>query len=451
MGAIGRHAVVIGAGMGGLAAAGALAPWFDKVTVLERDALPDEPAQRLGAQQGRHVHALLAGGQRALESLFPGFDAAMALGGAAPVRANLDVRFEAPGYDPFPQRDFGWTTWCMSRPLIEFVIRRLAAAPHVDIRSRHRVRALEADADGGALAAVHVETGDGAVARLAADLVVDASGRAGPTLALLRSLGRPAPTETVIGVDFAYATAIFETPPDAPTDWKVLMTQPDIRVSARGGLLAPLEGGRWILSVGGRADDAPPDDPEAFLDFVAGLRTPTMREAIRGARRVGEIARYGFRESVWRRFETVESWPRGLIPFGDSICRFNPVYGQGMSVAALEGCLLARLLGENAASEDPVGAVTSTFLAEVQPLVQTPWDMSAIPDLVFPQTRGERPANLSQIMAYGAALGVLAARDPAVHRLDAEVRALLKPPGALVEPALAARVMEVMAQMQAAA
>jgi 2-polyprenyl-6-methoxyphenol hydroxylase-like FAD-dependent oxidoreductase len=368
------------------------------------------------------------------------------------VRANADVRFEAPGYDPFPQRDFGWTTWCMSRPLIEFVIRSLAAtAPHVEFRPRCRVRALETGEDGSAIAAAQVEYDGGASERLAADLVVDASGRAGPTLTLLKSLGRPAPAETSIGVDFAYATAIFETPADAPTDWKVLMTQPDIRVSARGGLLAPLEHGRWILSVGGRAGDAPPDEPEAFLDFVAGLRTPTMYEAIRGARRVGDVARYGFRESVWRHFETVEGWPRGLIPFGDSICRFNPVYGQGMSVAALEGVLLGRLLADHAAGADPVAGVTTAFLAGAPGVIQAPWDMSAIPDLIFPATRGERPANLAQIMAYGMALGVLAGRDGAVHRLDAEVRALLKPPTVLLEPALAARVMEVMAELRAPA
>src|SRR5579862_7842892 len=109
MDAIAKHAVVIGAGMAGLAAVGALSPWFEKVTVLERDDLPDEPVQRLGALQGRHVHALLAGGQNALEVLFPGFGAAILAAGAVPTRANSDTRFEAPGFDPFPQRDFGWT------------------------------------------------------------------------------------------------------------------------------------------------------------------------------------------------------------------------------------------------------------------------------------------------------------------------------------------------------
>ncbi|HEY7853413.1 MAG TPA: FAD-dependent oxidoreductase, partial [Caulobacteraceae bacterium] len=327
MSAIGRQAVVIGAGMGGLAASGALAPWFDKVTVVERDALPEEPAQRLGALQGRHVHALLAGGQRALESLFPGFVEEITAAGAVAVRANADVRFEAVGVESWPQRDFGWVTYCVSRPLLEFVVRSMAARAGVEFRPRSRVLGLEAGADGGAIAAVQVEYDGGRTERLAADLVIDASGRAGPTLKLLKALGRPSPEEIVIGVDFAYASAVFEIPDDAPADWKVLLTSPSVPASSRGALLAPMEHGQWILSVGGRQDEVPPEDPDAFLEFVRGLRTSTVYDAIKGATRVGDIARYGFRESLWRRFDRGTPPPRGLIPFADSIARFNPVYG----------------------------------------------------------------------------------------------------------------------------
>lgn len=450
MGAIGRHAVVAGAGMGGLAAAGALAPWFEQVTVIERDALPEAPAQRLGTLQGRHVHALLAGGQQALETLFPGFNREIVAAGAVPVKANADVRFETPGYDPFPARDFGWTTVCMSRPLLEFVVRRLAGRPNVAFRSRCRARTLEASPDATRIAAVNCEDDDGRIERLTADLVVDATGRAGPTLRLLAARGRPAPVQTVVGVDFAYASVVFEKPADAPDDWKVLMTGPKAPEGVRGGLLAPMENGQWILSLGGRGEDSPPEDEAGFMAFVKGLRTPSIHNAIRRARRVGEIARYGFRESAWRRFGA-ESLPEGLIPFADSICRFNPVYGQGMSLAAQEGVLLARLLGERSASGDGLAGLTASFLDEAQPLIKGPWDMSTTADFIYPFTRGERPANLEQIFAYAVAFGRLAAEDAEVHRLDAEVRALLKPPAALAAPELVAKVMATMARMQSEA
>jgi 2-polyprenyl-6-methoxyphenol hydroxylase-like FAD-dependent oxidoreductase len=152
----GTHAVVIGAGIGGLAAAGALAGHVERVTVFERDGLPSGPEPRLGAPQGRHVHALLAGGQRALEEVFPGLRDDLITDGAVQTGANAETRFEAPGYDPFPQRDFGWTTLCMSRPLLEFAVRRKVIAAGVDIVERRRVRRLETTPDGSAIVAVHV-------------------------------------------------------------------------------------------------------------------------------------------------------------------------------------------------------------------------------------------------------------------------------------------------------
>ena len=153
--------------------------------------------------------------------------------------------------------------------------------------------------------------------------------------------------------------------------------------------------------------------------------------------------------SVWRRFDRGTPPPRGLIPFADSIARFNPVYGQGMSVAAQEGVLLASLLAERSDRADPLADLSADFLVQSAPLIAAPWDMSAIPDFIYPATRGERPANLDQIFAYGGAFGRLAARDFEVNKLDGEVRALLKPPSALVEPALVARVLEIMSQAPA--
>ncbi|HEV2364844.1 MAG TPA: hypothetical protein VGS12_11680 [Caulobacteraceae bacterium] len=448
---VGREAVVVGAGVGGIAAAGALAPFFDRITVLERDRLAAEPAWRLGAPQGRHVHVLLAGGQRALEQIFPGFTEALLAGGAVATRANSDSRFEAPGFGVMPQRDFGWLAYNASRPLIEFTARRCAEGLGVEFRERARVRSLEADVAGRTVLAVHYEDDARASHRLAADLIVDASGRGHPTLDLLEALGRPAPEETVIGVDLAYASVVLERPPDPPRDWKVVLTLPEFPQSTRAGLIAPIEQDRWILTLGGRQDDAPPTDEPGFRAFAASLSTPTISGAIAGARLAGDIASYGFRDSVWRRFERLEALPRGLIPFSDSVCRFNPVYGQGMSVAAQEGALIAEILSERAAAPDPLAGLADEFLEKAQAVIEGPWQMSAIPDFANPATRGERPPNIDQILAYGAAFGELARRDAEVHKLDAEVRQLIKPPSALADPALTARVMAVMREMQPAA
>jgi 2-polyprenyl-6-methoxyphenol hydroxylase-like FAD-dependent oxidoreductase len=331
---IAERAVVIGAGMGGLAAAKAVAPFFEQVTVLDRDALPEAAAPRIGTPQARHVHALLSSGERALEELFPGIGSDFRKAGAVILRGQ-DVVFERPGYDPFPRRDLGFDTISLSRPAIERVCRRrLEGELNVDIRSRARVVGLVSSADRGAVAAVRYEDEKEAVHELAADLVVDASGRAIPTLSFLDSIGSPKPEQTEIGVDVGYASAIFE-PSDASRDWMGLFHFGMPPGEGRGALILPIENGRWLVSIGRRPSGEMPSDIESFIAYTRTLRTPTAWEALRTAKPVTDVARYGFPASVRRHFHKLDL-PRGLVPVADSICRFNPLFGQGMSVAAME-------------------------------------------------------------------------------------------------------------------
>ena len=442
---IGKQAVVIGAGMAGLTAAGALAERFDRVVVLERDTLPSEPAYRAGTPQARHVHALLLSGQRALSELFPDFEQDLAQAGAVPLRAGLDVRVGRQGYHPFPQRDLGWISYAVSRPTIERAVRaRVEGRANTTLRQRCRVQEVLASPDGKAVTGVRYDNEDGASETIAADLVVDASGRGALTLALLQSIGRPLPEETTIGIDLGYATCVFAIPDDAPADWKGVMTFGQAPHDSRGGLMLPLEGNRWMATIGGRHGDVPSGDAEGFLSYAHALRTQTIYNAISHARRLGEVARYGFPESVRRHFERLDVFPRGLLPIGDAICRFNPVYGQGMSVAALEACLLRRLL-ERPGDGDPIAGLAPAFFAEVQALIETPWSV-AILDFVFPDTRGQRPADFETTLRFGIALTRLAAEDPAVHKLTAEVQNLLKPRSVYRDPRLVERVLAKMAE-----
>jgi 2-polyprenyl-6-methoxyphenol hydroxylase-like FAD-dependent oxidoreductase len=441
---IGKQAVVIGAGMGGLTAAGALADHFDQVVILERDTLPSEPTYRTGTPQARHVHALLLSGQRALSELFPGFEQDLARAGAVPLRVGLDVRMERPGYDPFPQRDLGWFSYAVSRPTIERAVRRrVESRANTTLRQRCRVLEVLASQSGRAVTGVRFANDNGANETIAADLVVDASGRGALTLALLQSISRPLPEETTIGIDLGYATCVFDIPDDAPTDWKGVMTFGQAPQNSRGGLMLPLEGNRWMATIGGRHGDVPSGDAEGFLTYAQALRTPTIYNAISRAKRLEGVARYGFPESVRRHFERLDIFPSGLLPIGDAICRFNPVYGQGMSVAALEACLLQRLLERLGGDSDPIARLAPTFFAEVQALIETPWSV-AILDFMFPDTRGQRPADFESTLKFGIALTRLAAEDPAIHKLTAEVQNLLKPRSVYRDPALVERVLAMM-------
>ncbi len=168
--------------MGGLTAARALADHFERVLVLERDALPADPLDRNGVPQGRHVHALLAGGQRALAELFPRFEDGLAHAGAVRYRVGLDVRVERPGFDPFPQRDLGFDAYAMSRPLVELAVRlRVREWTSIDLRQRCRVQELVHRPADAAVTGVRYTDQEGRTETVDADLVIDASGRGTPT------------------------------------------------------------------------------------------------------------------------------------------------------------------------------------------------------------------------------------------------------------------------------
>ena len=443
---IGRQAVVIGAGMGGLTAARAVADHFERVLVLERDALPVDPLDRHGVPQGRHVHALLAGGQRALSELFPGFEDSLEGAGAVRLRVGLDIRVDRPGYDPFPQRDLGFDAYAMSRPLVELTVRRRAQqTASIELRTGCQVQGPVPSPDGAAVTGVRYTSPSETEETVAADLVIDASGRGTPTLDALAAMGRAAPAETTIGVDLGYASAVFAIPDDAPKDWKGAFCLPGAGRASRGSLMLPLEGHRWIATVGGRHGDQPPGDETAFMEYAQALRTQTIYSAIKHAKRLGEIARFRFNESVLRHYQRLESFPRGVLPIGDAICRFNPIYGQGMSVAAQEAVALRGLLNRRV----PLGELAREYFAEVARIVETPWAQAAIPDFVHPDTRGERPADFEQTLKFGMALGKLAASDPAIHRLTAEVQHLLKPRSVFQDPELVQRMMAIVTRRPA--
>ena len=213
------------------------------------------------------------------------------------------------------------------------------------------------------------------------------------------------------------------------------------RGSRRSGVLVPVEGNRWMVVLVGLHGDMPPADCNGFRDYAATLITPTIFEAIRELQPLAPIERYGLPASVRRHFDRLGFFPRGRLTTGDGRSLFNPAYGQGMSVRAQEGALLRRLLGRlSAESADPLAGLARAFFAEAQPLTDTPWWNAAVPDFVHPETTGERPPRLAQMLQCGVALRRVAAEDAEVDRLMLEVQHLLKPRGALSDPALAARV-----------
>src|SRR5271168_4384919 len=281
-GQLGRRAVVIGAGIGGLSAAGALAKYFERVDILERDRLTASVGSRSGTPQDRHPHGLLAGGLRALDRIFPGFKRDLAAAGAVRVTFARDVQFERPDVGALPKRDFGISVLCATRPLIELVLRRQAEAiANITLRPAARVTGIVPAADGAGVRGIRFVNGSGCSEILDADLVVDASGRGAPTLTLLDALGWERPQMTEIGVDISYATVMVEIPPDATADWKLVLTLPDPPYLALHAVLVPTEDGRWIVAIADHSATAWIETWEAFLEASRSLITPTVYNALR--------------------------------------------------------------------------------------------------------------------------------------------------------------------------
>jgi 2-polyprenyl-6-methoxyphenol hydroxylase-like FAD-dependent oxidoreductase len=441
---IGGEAIVVGAGMAGLTAAKAISGHFEHITVFERDNFQEAPAPRVGVPQSRHPHALLGGGLSALEDLFPNFEESLRIAGAVPFRVGLDTRIERKGFDPFPMRDLGWDGLSLSRPLIEFVTRRhVEKEANILFRPGCRVTEITAAPDQKSIKGVRFESGPGPIETLEADLVLDASGRGSLTLQFLdRYLGQH-PQQTEIGSDQGYSTAIFERPGDFQRDWKLFLHLPSAPESCRAATITDIEGGRWMIGLGGMHADFPPGDTAGYLEFAKSLRTPTAYEAIRSTRQIGGIERFRFPASIRRHFEKIAAFPRGLVAIGDAVCRFNPVFGQGMTVAAQEAVCLRRLLNERSKSADPFDGLSSAFFELIKSFIATPWAV-AESDFIYPETRGARPESFEQRMKYNRALVKLAAEDPFVHKLFVEVNHLMKPGDVLRDPAISGRVREIL-------
>ncbi|MFM0122551.1 hypothetical protein P0D73_27260 [Paraburkholderia sp. RL18-101-BIB-B] len=437
----GERAVVIGAGMGGLPAAQVLADYFREVVVLERDVLPADATPRPGVPQGEHPHGLLAGGLKALCDLFPDFSSTLVQAGANSLDSGLEVCHEYPGQEPLPVRSLGVATFTMTRPLLELAVRRrVRERANVVFRDECRVVAIGATPDGNAVASVAYKTRDGKLEVLPADLVVDASGRGKPTLDFLKSTARPMPEETVIGVDFGYSTAVCTIPPDATPARKVVITMPRAPQESRMGLLLLREDGNWFAALGGRGADTPPADGDAFTAYAASLPTSSVYDAIKDATLHGHIEQFAFPESRRRHFNTTGDFPRGLIPIADSVCRFNPVYGQGMSAAAQEAVVLRNLLAAHASDADPLATLSSEFLSTIESIIENPWSLAALPDLAYPDARGKRPADLEESIGHHMAITQAAHHDPDIHKRLIEVLNLLKPVSALKAPAITQKV-----------
>jgi 2-polyprenyl-6-methoxyphenol hydroxylase-like FAD-dependent oxidoreductase len=429
-----RQVVVVGASMAGLLAARVLADHADSVIVVDRDVLPAGPEARKGVPQGRHAHGLLPSGERVVADLFPGLLEDLVAAGAQRVTTTDGRWWQGGGYridcPDAPSATF------FSRPFLEWgVRRRVEALPNVSFL---RASARRLVAAGDRVVAVEIEAEDGSQSSLRADLSVDASGRGSIASRWLEELGYAAPAVDQVRIDMAYASGVFTRTPGRVPDRSWYVTIGDMPRSKRFGVAFPIEDDRWIVTVGGCHGDHPPTDADGHLAFVESLPAGDIADVVRNEERLGPLVPHRLPSNQWRHFDALDRHPAGFLALGDSICSFNPVYGQGMSSAAQQAAALAACVGRSGIGDARLWAA---FYREAKKVIASPWAIAAGADFVFPETTGPKAPGTDLINRYLAKVAVASQHDVKVATALWDVQGLLAPPPSLLKPSTVVRVL----------
>jgi 2-polyprenyl-6-methoxyphenol hydroxylase-like FAD-dependent oxidoreductase len=406
------------------------------VTVIDRDVLSEDFQVRQGVPQGRHIHALLARGQQVLEELFPGFTDQMICHGVPVGDFGSSLSWYFNG-KMIRKTVTGLVCVAAGRPLLETCLRgRVWEMPNVTFRDRTSIRGLVASADRSRITGVRIQ-GPGAEAPeevLEADLVVDTTGRGSRTPRWLEELGYARVEEERVAMDLTYTTCDYQSPlPFDPigTDIAIIpVATPDM---PRGAIFARMPD-RYAISLTGIRGDRPPVSHEGFLDYVKSLPVPDIYQAARQAEPLGKPTMFRFPASIRRRYERLPALPGGLLAMGDAVCVFNPVYAQGMTVAAIETLVLARHLAEG--RPQPV-----RYFRDLARVIDAPWDMAAGADLGFMGTRGRRTLKVRLGNTYMPRLQRAAVTDASLAAAFLRTAGLVDPPQALLRPSVVARVL----------
>jgi flavin-dependent dehydrogenase len=407
-----------------------LSEGFDRVTLVERDALPDEAVVRKGVPQARHLHSLAARGSEILEELFPGFGGELAAAGCPLLDQAADaVTALAPG--PLPRFRSGITMRAASRALVERRIRaRLEGGPGIDFLPGREVVGL-LPGPGGVSGVRTLVRADGSTEELSADVVVDASGAGSRASRWLEEMGYGAPKETVVDARLGYATRWYRVPEDFSGDWAGVAVLPGWPETTRGGTLRRVEGDLWTAVLIGTGGDYPPTDPQEFVAFAASLHSPAIHDAIEGAEPASPV--YGYRRTAnrLRHYERTRL-PGNFLVAGDAACVLNPSYGQGMTAAALSAMALRECLSGGRTTD-----LSRRFQRRQRKAVAPCWTATTNSDAQW-AAGGLEDLSPARRMLYRISEEVmeLAVEREDVARTLLGVKNLIEPPAALLRPGI---------------
>lgn len=442
-----QRAIVIGGSMAGLLAARVLSDHVEQVTLIERDAFIDAPEARKGQPQARHLHGLLVRGFEVITHYFPALPQALADSGAIFADMAQSMRWYC--YGGYRARfTFGMRGSIMSRPFLEWQIRRMVIAlPNVTVRDGWSVERLLATDDHSRITGVEIARRDATEQRekLHADLVVDTGGRGSHAPQWLAALGYARPEERAVTCGVAYATRLYRRDPDAPGSRDWVFITPDAPREKRMGGAFPVEGDRWIVSLGGWHGDHAPVDEAGFNAFAQSLPAPDVYAIVSGCEPLSGIVLHKFPASLRRHYEKLQRFPEGYLVLGDAVCSFNPLYGQGMTAAALQAAELDTLLTDRGGRLE---GIAKPYFRRVSRVIDIPWQTAVGEDFRFPETRGPKAPGTDLINAYVARVHRATHHDPVVGAAFLRVMNLIEPPSSLLHPRIFWRVLRHAARAQ---
>ncbi len=435
---VGTHAVVIGGSIAGLVAARVLHEHFAHVTIIERDALHDEPQARKGQPQAQHVHGLLARGLEVANGYFPDLLDGLQAGGAVVNDMGARMRWHIAGGYRIRYHS-GLTGVLTTRPFLEWQIRRrVVALPNVVVLHQCSVVEPLTTPDRTCIRGVRVaHSADQHSEEIEADLVVDAAGRGSHTPQWLAALGYERPTEQIIKIGVGYASRMYRRRTDDAPDANAVIVSASPPHGKRSGLAFAVEGERWQVALGGIAGDYPPTDEESFLAWARSLPAPDVYDLISRLEPLGPIVTHKFPSSLRRHYEKLARFPQGYVVLGDAVCSFNPTYGQGMTSAVLQAAALDDALQQHGVGPE----LAKRFFTQAAKIVDIPWQQAAGADFSYPETEGPKARGTDLINAYVTRVQRATHHDPVVYGAFLRVMNLMAPPSTLFAPRVVARVL----------
>lgn len=434
------RAIVIGGSIAGLLTARILSEHVNEIVVLEKDLLPDEPAPRRGTPQSAQLHSIHHKGADILQELFPDLVWDFEHCGVMPCDLGNEMRWFFFGEWMKPARSDVFVHWC-ERPRLEWQIRqRVMALPNVTVMAGSKVTTLLTDEANGRVTGVSVRMAEQPAddQTLSADLIVDACGRGSRVDQWLAQLGYPQASEDEVKIDLGYACGYYQLPDDINPEWKALLISAKPGLSEKLGLIYRMPNNQIKASMAGWFGDHPPADHDEFLAYARSLPQPDLYDLLCEATPLTPIRTYKMPSNQWRRYDQLSRWPAGLFVIGDAICSFNPSFGQGMTVAALQAVKLGEMLRtqkqKRATLAEP--GLAYHFQKQAAQIVNNPWMITTGEDLRFAKAEGPRPFSLSIMHRYLAQVFEVAHYNPTVAKQFLQVMTFLKEPPALFHPAV---------------